>query len=321
MFEGLIDLASERIGGKVIAASDEFFAPKENLIKEGRGIFIPDKYTEHGKWMDGWETRRRRTPGHDWCLLQLGLPGIIRGINIDTSHFVGNHPPYASLEASARGNSAQGDSPSEWVGLLNQIAIAPDTQNFFPISHPNTPAQGWTHVRLNIFPDGGVARLRIYGEVVKDWSQVPSDVLVDLAALGNGGRALSCSDMFFSSMNNLLLPGEPLNMGDGWETKRRRGAGHDWVILQLGTKGVVQKIEVDTAFFKGNYPDRCSVEGTTDPAAGWMEILPEQKLKPDTKHLFSEAVRTHSPITHVRFNIFPDGGVARLRIWGNKNNP
>lgn len=338
---GLVDLASERLGGIALIANDEFFAGKENLLKPGRGIFVPDKFTERGKWMDGWETRRRRTPGNDWCVVQLGLRGIIKEIDIDTNHFLGNHPPSASFDAlswnrhpadvlSVHRPEADATFPLDieevqklsWNTLLPQSPLRPGSQNLFSVRSDHT----WTHVRLNIFPDGGVARLRIYGTVVPDWSKLKPDDVIDLAAVENGGVALACSDMFFSSMNNLIMPGRAENMGDGWETERRRGPGHDWIIMKLGTPGSIRKIEVDTNHFKGNYPDTCSIEGCTVPTASideltsekthWAEILPKTKLQADTRHVFERELSPINRCTHVRLNIFPDGGVSRLRIWG-----
>ncbi|HEY6191893.1 MAG TPA: allantoicase [Bacteroidota bacterium] len=326
---GLVDLASERLGGKVLMANDEFFAPKENLIKAGRGVFIPDKYTDRGKWMDGWETRRRRTPGFDWCVVQLGLSGIIRKVDIDTNHFLGNHPPQASLDAVRREINSPFDpetaQESPWVNIIPQSPLNPGSQNLFDV----TDTRPWTHALLKIFPDGGVARLRLYGNVVPDWSRVRPGTLVDLAAIENGGAALSCSDMFFSSMNNLIMPGPPVNMGDGWETKRRRGPGHDWIIIRLGAPGTVVKVEVDTTHFKGNYPDTCSIDACHSKAASassnadaagllaeWKELLPVTKLAADTKHVFEKELRAMDAVTHIRLNIHPDGGVGRLRVWG-----
>jgi allantoicase len=315
---GLVDLAAERVGGKALVANDEFFAEKENLLKPGRGIFIPDKYTERGKWMDGWESRRRRTPGNDWCIVQLGLRGIIRKIDIDTNHFLGNHPPFASVDAVDNDKEIANEVEElPWQSILEQSPLNPGSQNLFDVANDST----WTHVRLNIFPDGGVARLRVYGVVVPDWSKVKRDELVDLAAVENGGVALACSDMFFSSMQNLVMPGRAANMGDGWETKRRRGPGHDWIILKLGRAGSIRKIEVDTNHFKGNFPDSCSIEGcaTSDVDllnARWSEILPQTKLEADKRHLFEKELRKIDNCTHVRLNIYPDGGVSRLRVWG-----
>ena len=323
---GLVDLAAERVGGKALVTNDEFFAEKENLLKPGRGVFIPDKYTERGKWMDGWESRRRRTPGHDWCVVQLGLRGIIRQVDIDTNHFLGNHPPFASLDAICLTSEFPADESAvdglNWQPILPKSPLDPGSQNLFDIASDGT----WTHLRLNIFPDGGVARLRVYGIVVPDWTRVKPGELVDLAAVENGGVPLACSDMFFSSMNNLIMPGRSENMGDGWETKRRRGPGYDWIIVKLGAPGAIQKIEVDTNHFKGNYPDTCSVEGCSAPGASadelasdatrWSEILPRTKLEAHTRHFFERELSPIENCTHVRLNIYPDGGVSRLRVWG-----
>jgi allantoicase len=326
---GLVDLAAARIGGSALLANDEFFAEKENLLKPGRGIFIPDKYTDRGKWMDGWESRRRRTPGHDWCVVQLGLRGAVKHVDIDTNHFLGNHPPFASLDGLCLSSGA---FPSDvaaveklsWTPLLAQSPLNPGSQNLFAITSDGV----WTHVRLNIFPDGGVARLRVYGVVVPDWSKVKPGELVDLAAVENGGVPLACSDMFFSSMNNLVMPGRAENMGDGWETKRRRGPGYDWIILKLGLPGTVRKVEVDTHHFKGNYPDMCSIEGCsaaetsaddlTNTNAKWSEILPKTKLQADKRHFFEQELSPIDHCTHIRLNIYPDGGVSRLRVWGTR---
>ncbi len=323
---GLVDLASARIGGRALIANDEFFAEKENLLQPGRGIFIPDKYTDHGKWMDGWETRRRRSPGHDWCVVQLGLRGVIKQLDIDTNHFLGNHPPFAALDALCLTTEFPRDPDAiedlAWTPLLPKSPLQPGSQNLFAVT-AELPA---THVRLNIIPDGGVARLRVYGIVVPDWSKLKAGELIDLAAVENGGVPLACSDMFFSSMNNLIMPGRSANMGDGWETKRRRGPGHDWLILKLGGSGAIEKIEVDTNHFKGNYPDTCSIEGCIAPGASaadltgtqthWQEILPRTKLRADTRHYFEGELSPISDCTHLRLNIYPDGGVSRLRVWG-----
>jgi allantoicase len=328
---GLIDLASERVGGKALIANDEFFAEKENLLKAGRGIFIPDKYTDRGKWMDGWESRRRRTPGHDWCVVQLGLRGIIIQVDIDTNHFLGNHPPFASLEALDLTSNIPSDLSAvealAWSQILERSSLHPGSQNLFDVQSQ----QPWTHVKLNILPDGGVARLRVYGIVVPDWGKLKAGEAIDLAAVENGGLPLACSDMFFSSMNNLIMPGRAENMGDGWETKRRRGPGYDWLILKLGLPGAIEKIEVDTNHFKGNYPDTCSIDGCVAPdasveqltnaATSWSEILPKTKLQADTRHFFERELRPVAECTHVRLNIYPDGGVSRLRVWGKPRLP
>ena len=327
-FSGLVDLAAERVGGQALIASDEFFAEKENLLKPGRGTFIPDKYTERGKWMDGWESRRKRpsvggtgTPCHDWCIIKLGFAGVIKGVDIDTNHFLGNSPAYASIDARVASNAVNVNQFDEhaWTTILPRSPLQPGSQNLFNIMNGNR----WTHIRLNIFPDGGVARLRVYGDVVPDWSKTGKDELIDLAYVGNGGSVIAASDMFFGSKENLIMPGSAANMGDGWETKRRRGPGHDWAIVKLGKPGRIAKIEVDTSHFKGNYPDRCSIDALNAPNGivdgltwhefQWMEVLPQTKLQPDARLVFEE-LKPPPVCTHVRLNIYPDGGVSRLRI-------
>ncbi len=276
--------------------------------------------------MDGWETRRRRTPGHDWCVIQLGLRGIIKQVDIDTNHFLGNHPPFASIDALCPTNGFPTDAAAveglSWTQILARSPLNPGSQNLFTIASD----QSWTHIRMNIIPDGGVARLRVYGIVTPDWSRLKPGEVVDLAAVENGGIPLACSDMFFSSMDNLIMPGRSENMGDGWDTKRRRGPGYDWIILKLGSPGTIRKIEVDTNHFKGNYPDLCSIEGCSASGAStddltssetlWSEILPKTKLQGDTRHFFEKELSPIEDCTHLRLNIYPDGGVSRLRVWG-----
>ena len=325
-FTELIDLASEKVGGAVLVASDDFFAPKENLLKPSEPIFIEGKFTDRGKWMDGWESRRRRTPGFDWCIIRLGLPGIVRGVVVDTSYFRGNYPEHCSLEgATFAGLPAETellDQAVQWVSLLPQAALNGDSRNKFPIES----GERITHLRFKIFPDGGVARLRVYGEVSPDWDRLKRAGLIDLAAAENGALVLSCSDMFFGHRHNLIMPGRAANMSDGWETKRRRGPGHDWAIIKLARAGQVQAIEVDTSHFKGNFPESCSVEATnvsatnetdlTDPSVKWRNVLQRTKLQAHTRHYFDQKLRDAGVVSHLRFNIFPDGGVSRLRVYG-----
>jgi len=325
-FTELVDLASERLGGAVLYANDDFFAPKENLLKPPTPVFIEGKYTDRGKWMDGWESRRRRTPGFDWCLVRLGLPGIIRGVVVDTSHFKGNYPESCSVEAASIDDlpsieQLTSDSVS-WTEILPQSNLHGDSLNPFPISG----GQRWTHLRFKIYPDGGVARLRAYGEVIPDWERLRQlGGEIDLAAVEHGGRVLSCSDMFFGHRHNLIMPGRAVNMSDGWETKRRRGPGYDWTIIRLGVAGRIKRIEVDTSWFKGNFPESCSLESChaadveldalQDPDFAWKPVLPRTKLQAHTRHMFDDVMDT-GLATHVRFNIFPDGGVSRLRVYG-----
>ena len=321
-----IDLAQTRLGAEVISATDDFFAPKERLIKAEEPIFIPDKYDEHGKWMDGWESRRKRDPGHDSCIIRL-CPGTIHGVDIDTRYFTGNYPPAAALEVcNCGGDPGQN---TQWSELLPETALKGDSHNYFKIDHPGV----WTHIRLNIYPDGGVARLRVYGVAHFDWSQDAPGEWVDLAAMTRGGRALACNDMHYGHMSNLIAPGRGVNMGDGWETRRRREPGNDWVILKLGHPGHIRRVEVDTAFFKGNYPARCSLHGAmledlpkgetpeeelTGDATLWWELLPPVPLGPDCLQAFEQEVNESDAVSHVRFDIYPDGGVNRLRLFGER---
>lgn len=322
-----VDLASERLGGRALLANDEFFAPKENLLKPGRGVFVEGKYTERGKWMDGWETRRRRTPGHDWCIVRLGLPGVIRSVTVDTHHFRGNHPEACSVDGceAEEGTSAEelAGRAGAWTEIVPRSPLAGDAENVFPVDD----GRRFTHVRLAIHPDGGVARLRVHGRASPEWDRIltPGEA-VDLAAVEHGGLVLACSDEFFGEPRNLLLPGRPEHMGDGWETRRRRGPGHDWVVIRLGRRGTVREVEVDTTHFKGNHPESCSLDGLDAahlpldaPLPGdddWREILPRTKLRPDTRQRFGEELTARGPVTHVRLRIHPDGGVARLRVRG-----
>jgi len=323
-FINLADLASARVGGRAIAANDDFFAPKANLVKPGPAIFIPGKYTSKGKWMDGWESRRRRVPGHDWCIVELGMRGIVHGVNVDTSHFTGNYPSHCSIEAV---DMPAGVKPAlhaiegaPWTTLLTKVALKGNGENFFAIAD----RRAWTHLRLSIYPDGGVARLRVFGEVAVDWSEVGTRV-VDLALITNGGLFLAASDLHYGTRGALVMPGRATNMGDGWETRRRRGPGHDWAIVRLGHPGVISKIEIDTNHFKGNYPDRASLEGVLAPnvivdnLAGmtWATVLPETKMSANKRHYFSGKQLQHTgPFSHVRLNMFPDGGISRLRVHG-----
>jgi allantoicase len=322
-FADLIELSASRLGGTVIAANDEFFASKENLLKSAPPVFIEGKYTDVGKWMDGWETRRKRAPNldqrFDWCLIRLGLPGIVRGVIVDTSYFRGNYPSHCAIDA------ASGTEPpateDNWTEILKRSELRGDATNAFPIDSPNQV----THLRLRIYPDGGVARLRVYGEVTPDWGRlIRRGGEIDLAAVESGGLVLAASDMFFGHRHNLIMPGRAADMSDGWETKRRRGPGHDWAVLRLGHAGELTRIEIDTSWFKGNFPESCSIEVAKSHLAQiedfdspeWREILPKTKLQGHTRHVFEDEVKRAGRATHARFNIFPDGGVSRLRLFG-----
>jgi allantoicase len=326
-FTDLIDLASERAGGSVLLANDEFFAPKEGLIKSTPAEWREGVYTERGKWMDGWETRRRRTPGYDWCIVRLGIPGIVRGVVVDTSFYRGNYPESCSIDAATVDGTPDPEviaTTAQWTEILPRSPLQGDARNAFAVPN-DTPV---THLRLNIYPDGGVARLRVHGEGYFNAARHHPSSEVDLAAAENGGQVLLCSDMFFGHRHNLIMPGRSTHMGDGWETRRRRGPGHDWTIVKLATRGTLHRVEVDTDHFKGNAPGRCMLEvcdARSVPNAdiqtlaarvgAWRMLLRETPLQPHTRHRFADLVDP-APATHARLNIYPDGGIARLRLYG-----
>ena len=333
-FTHLIDLAAGRLGGRAIAANDEFFAPKENLLKASKPVFIEGKFTQRGKWMDGWETRRRRTPGHDWCIIRLGSPGEVRGVVVDTSFFKGNYPERCSIEGCDLGagppykneRKVLLGAKTRWVELLPESPLEGDSRNPFEISQPGR----FTHLRLNIFPDGGVARLRVHGEVASR-ARRNSRAEFDLAAVENGGRVVASSDQFFGEPLNMLMPGLARNMGEGWETRRRRGPGHDWAIVKLGTPGRIGRIEVSTAHFKGNFPESCTIDACfaaddqADADAGalneWKPLLAKSLLKTNARHIFRKELQDVGAVTHVRLNIYPDGGISRFRVFGVAEPP
>jgi allantoicase len=314
-FREWIQLEQPRLGTRVTFATDEFFAAKDRLIQPADPVYIADRYDDHGKWMDGWESRRRRTPGSDYCIIRLGVPGVVRGVDIDTSYFTGNYPPQASIDACV---SDDDEPEAGWTEIVPMTELAGDSHHYVAVASEHT----WSHLRLNIYPDGGVARLRIYGEV-RPGSDI-GEGSINLLALRNGGRALAASDEHYGSMHNLNLPGRGVNMGDGWETARRRGPGNDWVILALGRAGIVERVEIDTAHFKGNYPDRVSVEAAMFESHGkavadnarWETLLPESRLQMDQQHYFESELQDVGAVSHVRVSIYPDGGLSRVRIFG-----
>ena len=321
-----IDLASRRVGGAALLANDEFFAPKENLVAPGRGVFREGEYTDRGKWMDGWETRRRRDTGYDWCIVRLGVRGVIREIVVDTNHFHGNHPDSCSVDACDAPDGTQPDELSHWTEIVPRAPLAGHSENRFRVES-DAPC---SYVRLNIFPDGGVARLRVLGEARPRWD----DLLhhydeIDLASVVYGALPIGCSDQFFSEPLNLLMPGRSDSMGDGWETRRRRGPGFDWVVLRLACRGRVERILVDTNHFKGNFPESCRVLGWDEASNGaapldvkgpWIEVLPRRPLRAHDLHTFASDLAILPPLTHLRLEIFPDGGVSRFRAFGRPDD-
>ncbi|XP_068609936.1 allantoicase [Brachionichthys hirsutus] len=360
------DLVCEAVGGKVIFATDEWFAPAANLLKRDAPRFVSSAFTDFGKWMDGWETRRKRTPGHDWCLVQLGVPGRVIGVDVDTSFFTGNHSPHVSLQAGCldgppaftlegdRTGAAASDSQlaavaklgsEAWPELVGVSQLNPGysdcCHNYFKV----TFNKRITHLRLNMYPDGGIARLRVYGVGQRDWSSVPAHQDVDLVALTNGGVCLGYSDAHFGHPRNMIGLGRAASMADGWETARRldrpknlkadhRGIlqvpGWEWAVFRLGHPGVIRSVEIDTNHFKGNFPDSCRIEAcsltpeeeaeairTQWNSGTWKVLLTPQKLRPHHRHLYGDAQLTlRRPVSHVRIIIRPDGGISRLRLLG-----
>jgi len=333
-FTRLPDLASRRFGGSVVRATDEFFAASENLIRPEPPTFTPHTFGAKGQVYDGWETRRHRAPEYDHAVIRLGLPGVVRGIVVDTAYFVGNYPPEISVEGCETGRGAAPDESTAWTPLVPRSAVGGDARNAFSVD----VARRVTHVRLRIYPDGGVARLRVHGEVVPDPIAFALGVL-DLAALENGGLVVAASDSFFGSPQNLLAPGPARTMGEGWETRRRRDQGNDWVVVRLAARGVIRLVEIDTTNFLGNAPESAALslanvsgsrladpfaESAGGPAtetvgADWRALLPQTPLQPDTRHKF--LIDAAAPATHVRLDSFPDGGIARLRLWGGATAP
>jgi len=305
-FRNLTDLAARRSGSGVILANDEFFAEKESLLNEGRAGFQSHTFGHKGQIYDGWETRRRRDEGNDWAIIRLGNAGVVHGVVIDTGNFTGNYPEFASVEAAAfDGNPSSADvAQAEWKTILPKSALTGDSENLFEISDKNR----WTHIRLSIYPDGGVARFRVHGVVIPDPRWVLARGVIDLAGIENGGELTGCSDAFYSSARNCLQPGLARSQGDGWENKRRRHGGNDWFSVSLACEGRVRAIEVDTTHFKGNAPGQIMVTGSG------RELVSKQDVQPDTPHRF--IVEEGSPISEVRLDVYPDGGLGRFRVWG-----
>ncbi|HVW92061.1 MAG TPA: allantoicase [Devosia sp.] len=316
-----VNLASAGLGATALHATDDFFAEVSRMLSDLAPTFDPDKYDDHGKYMDGWESRRRRGPGHDYAIVRLAAPGIVRGFDIDTSFFTGNYPPAARIEAAnVTGDPGEGTA---WTEILPMTPLGPSAHHYLASASENV----WSHVRLHIYPDGGIARLRVFGEPHLDAAALRGKSL-DLASGLNGGRVVAFSDAHYGAFHRLLSPGRGINMGDGWETRRRRRPGNDWIIVALGARGIVESVEIDTAHYKGNFPDSCSILAGDMPRGGdqleaavttasmfWPELLPQQKLSADAIHKFDH-VNTLGPVTHIRLNIFPDGGISRIRIHG-----
>lgn len=307
----MMDLISEAVGGRVVDFNDEFFAEASNLIRVTDPVWKDGEFTDRGKWMDGWETRRRREPGHDWCVLALGVPGSIERVTVDTSHFTGNYPEQFSLEACGVGSDDR-LRDAEWEEILTRTDLEGDSVAVFDVNDPHRV----THLRLNIFPDGGIARLRVEGRPIPSIHEVCGEGLTDLASLLVGGEALDASDRHYSDPSNLLRPTPSAGMWDGWETKRRRGSGHDWAEFRLGLEGRVERIVVDTTHFKGNAPGWVSLDLSED-GKRWKQVLNRVPVSADTVNEI--ALPETTPAAHARLSIHPDGGVARFQTMGRAN--
>ena len=315
------NLASARLGAVATFATDDFFADKSRMLQDAPAVFVPDKYDDNGKWMDGWESRRRRHGGHDWAIVKLATPGVIKCLDIDTSHFTGNFPPAASVEGCR--SDGEPTDKTEWTPLLPISSLGSSQHHNFAVQSDAAVS----YVRLQIFPDGGVARFRVYGAPIPGWKAGDTKTVHELSAIKNGGMIVAYNDAHYGNLPAFLMEGRGRNMGDGWETRRRREPGNDWIIVALGNAGTVEKIEVDTAFYKGNFADRCSLQaakveqGTRasiiTQSQFWPELMGMKQLKADAVHTFgAEQIDKLGPVSHVKLNIYPDGGVSRLRIFG-----
>ena len=316
---GLIDLAQPRLGTKVIYKTDDFFASANRIISPTEPVFKVGVFDKHGKWMDGWESRRKRTAGHDFIIIKLGKPGTIKKVDVDTSHFNGNQPAMVSIEgANSKSNKI---NQLKWQPLLSKKKTKANSHHYFTVNSNKV----FTHIKFNIFPDGGVARLRLYGSIAK--SNKLKDKKINLASLLDGSSVIACNNEHFGKAENILAPGKAKNMGDGWETRRRRGKGFDWLILNSLDGKEIDKIEISTHHFKGNFPSHCSLQVAYLPnsknskqivksSTKWKYLLKDAKLSANKVHVFKNNLMKKDKINFIKINIFPDGGISRFRIYG-----
>ena len=316
---GLIDLAQPRLGTKVIYKTDDFFASANRIISPTEPVFKVGVFDKHGKWMDGWESRRKRTAGHDFIIIKLGKPGTIKKVDVDTSHFNGNQPAMISIEG-ANSNSNK-INQLKWQPLLSKKKTKANSHHYFTVNSNKV----FTHIKFNIFPDGGVARLRLYGSIAK--SNKLKNKKINLASLLDGSSVIACNNEHFGKAENILAPGKAKNMGDGWETRRRRGKGFDWLILNSLDGKEIDKIEISTHHFKGNFPSHCSLQAAYLPNSKnskqivkssnkWKYLLKDAKLSANKVHVFKNNLMKKDKINFIKINIFPDGGISRFRIYG-----
>ena len=317
---GLIDLAQSRLGSKIVYKTDEFFAPAKRIINSWPPVFKEGVFDKHGKWMDGWETRRKRSKGHDYLILKLGKPGKIYKVDIDTSYFSGNHPTKVSMQACFSKKNIPNKN-SKWTTILKKKSTKANSHHFFNIKNKSI----FSHIKLNIFPDGGVARLRVYGAIEN--KKKFGKKIFNLTSVLNGATPIVCNNEHFGRAENILAPGIGKNMGDGWETRRSRGKNFDWLIIKCATAGRVSKIQIDTHHFKGNYPDKCSLQAAyinskisnksiVNSSKKWKLLLNKVKLNAHKKHNFQNKLMKNKKVNYVRINIFPDGGISRIRMFG-----
>ena len=319
-FKNTVNLAEPKFGSKVIYKTDQFFGAANRILNSTKPIFKEGVYDNHGKWMDGWETRRKRKNGHDFLIIKLGRPGKIYNVDIDTSFFSGNQPAQASLQACfSKKNPTKN---TNWKTILKKKRLGPDQNHNFKIKNHST----FNFVKLNIFPDGGVARLRLNGKVDLEKINLKGKN-VNLSSILNGSTIVGCNNEHFGKAENVLSPGVGVNMGDGWETRRSRGKNFDWIIIKFGMPGIIRKLEIDTHHFKGNYPDSLTIQSALIPnkvkskkilgsSKKWKLLLGKTKLKPHKKHSFKSKASNKNKVNCLRINIFPDGGISRIRAFG-----
>ncbi len=313
-----VNLASSKLGTKVMSFSDDFFGKVSRMLNDKAPQFIEDKYDNHGKWMDGWESKRRRDGGHDWAIIKLGSPGKVYEIEIDTSFFTGNYPPFASIQGLY--SEKKPDHNDDWKIILKKQKLQGDKVHNFKVNSTKV-----NYIRFQIFPDGGIARLRLFGHVEIDLEKFKNKK-IELSSLNLGGKIIAYNNAHYGDVSALLTSGRGKTMGDGWETRRRREPGNDWIIIKLAKSGIIEEIEIDTAHFKGNFPDKASISAAffdekekvssiIKQNKNWKEILPPTKLKADKIHRFKKIIRSDE-VNYVKLNIFPDGGVSRFRVFG-----
>ncbi|KAA1474226.1 allantoicase [Dentipellis sp. KUC8613] len=321
-FSSTTELSSVAIGGQIVSVSDEFFAEAFHLLLVEPAPSLKGQFGPKGALYSGWETRRHN-PSYDWAIIKLGTTGTIIGFDIDTTHFNGNEAPQVSVQALKLPDDENSPGPedSRWIEILPKADLGPSSRHLFKI--PET--DGVNYVKLNMYPDGGIARFRVYGHVVPLHPAVGE---FDVAHVFAGGRVVFTSDQHFGVGSNLILPGRGKDMGDGWETKRSRQPGHkDWVIIKLGTPSLLSHVVIDTAHFKGNFPQYCelhAINSTSDRGAStsaadeWTLVLSETNLGPHREHGLRLENVDDKVFTHVRLTIHPDGGVKRVRVIGRK---